>query len=210
MWSMRSACPEEWVINLSNKVRRDRLLEQVDPEALIEKIQSEASNSHSIDCQWEVASNCPEIGFGRFKGIMPISDAIYDQFFNGISGIRAQYYLSVEEGVLFNRVLVDALVPIMLRKCLNICRERVIFSLNGQQAKIWIDDDNKAFGSALDNELQVPRWLSTNHAYRSRIPLPSDSSLLLMGTFCKPDAQKYWFVEGKKFRACDIHRQGSS
>ena len=64
-----------------------------------------------LDARWDWCISRPEFG-GRVNATIPVSQVLFDQLFNGRSGYRAQYCLSVKEGRQYNRAIVDALVPL--------------------------------------------------------------------------------------------------
>jgi hypothetical protein len=74
-----------------------------------------------------------------------VGKAAYDAFFNSPVGYRAQYCISAENGMKQNRRLIEAVMPL----CLESIKEkdkyeyptkRVMASLLGTDAKVWIND----------------------------------------------------------------------
>lgn len=83
------------------------------------------------------------------KGLQPrlipikVPPAIYDAFFNSPNGYRGQYACAPTTGETANRRLLASLEPKSLSAALSqnqIKRERVMTSLRGSDAKIWIDE----------------------------------------------------------------------
>jgi hypothetical protein len=46
-------------------------------------------------------------GYFRASVKIPLSARLFDQFLNGNSGYRAQYFIGIENGERFNRILVE-------------------------------------------------------------------------------------------------------
>jgi hypothetical protein len=93
---------------------------------------------------------------------------VTDVFFNGASGIRAQYYKSIELGQAYTRFMLESLAARLL-----VTREvgsapggttAVKSSLLGASSKIWIDEaDSDLDQESMDAErliaLEVPHWV---------------------------------------------------
>ena len=60
-----------------------------------------------MNLRWQPCDDMPE--FGRLQTEFQLPEVLFDQFVNGRSGYRAQYFLSPEEGVLFNHDLMHGL-----------------------------------------------------------------------------------------------------
>ena len=71
-----------------------------------------AAHDGLIGLHWRQSDECP--GYFRLVAQVPLGEATFDQLFNGRSGYRAQYYLSPEEGILFNRDLLNGLLPVLM------------------------------------------------------------------------------------------------
>src|SRR4051794_13471296 len=83
--------------------RRARLLQPLAPMALLDQVAVEAQSTaaaRAIKLQWQPSDDFP--GYSRLVAQVPLREETFDQLFNGRSGYRAQYYLSPEEGVLYN------------------------------------------------------------------------------------------------------------
>ena len=208
---MRVPREGEWQLSDTVEPNRKTLLLSSSPEEVLKQLVSCVQELVGQDVSFEQADRTFE-GWedsARFKFVISLKEKdLYDQFFNGRAGIRAQYFLSVEEGVLFNKMVVDELAKVIVPKLAPDIQEKAERSLKGPQAKIWIDRDNIAFNEAPENQLLV-KWC-TQHPYGNKIPLPDKPALLLMGSFYSEKKKDYWFVERKRFRACEIHKQGSS
>jgi hypothetical protein len=143
----------------------------------------------------------PDSGHGcRARMQFPVTKEVYDWFFNGRTGYRAQFWISSNNGIHYNREIIDAIV-----KALSGCPDQFFNSIRHPEAKIWICECHKEFGptglfclshaAADSTKLIVPRWAIKDDADGLRAPFPSDpkaSWLEVKGaffrseTFCKP------------------------
>jgi hypothetical protein len=75
---------------------------------------------------------------------IPVEPVVLDKFFNGIMGIRAQYYASPYQGRLMNRLLLntlhDRLVDLAVASDPTVDLSLVRSSLAGESAKAWISE----------------------------------------------------------------------
>jgi hypothetical protein len=189
--------------------RTDRLLNPPSALALLNALVAEATQAAQygqVRPDWDPCTSRPEFG-GRVHATIPVSRVLFDQLFNGRSGYRAQYCLSVKEGRRYNRAIVDALVPALryahatrsdprLRWC------DVEQSLTGRYSKIWIAEDDEHFPKA-PVALRVPGWTK----WGLRIPLPSSPKVDVKGTFIRPGSRGEFTT--KPDRDEDLHRNGS-
>ena len=139
----RSVAPENWCLSEALDNRRERLLRGPEPDALLELVITEseqAARDGRIQLQWQHSYERP--GYYRTVVQIPLSEATFDQFFNGRSGYRAQFCLSPEEGVLYNREAVDRLIPLIedayrQRPLPDASLALVTNSLQRPHAKLW-------------------------------------------------------------------------
>ena len=111
---IRMVGPQTWRLADALGRRLERLLDVPQPEDLIANVADqarEASSEQRTQLTWQESCDCP--GYFRIVAQVPLKEITFDQFFNGRSGYRAQYYLSPEEGVLFNRSLIGGLEPVL-------------------------------------------------------------------------------------------------
>ncbi len=180
------------------------LLQKVVSEALQAVEQREASLC------WQ---RCDErLGFYRVWAQFPLNRDTFDQLFNGRAGYRAQYYLSPEEGALFNRYLVEALLEPV--RCaynaapLEVSVSLMECSLLSPHAKVWVYRDQEAFDDAAPDTLNPPRWVDAGANRGRRAPLPDHYKLDLKGSFIHPETREFWVDELKLERPCDLFRSG--
>lgn len=159
---------------------------------------------------WQPA--CEKIGFFRIQAQFPPSEKTFDQFSNGRSGYRAQYYLSPEEGVLYDRDVTQALIPVLAdaraRQSLPDDLGLVIASVDAPHAKVWVCGDHVLEMAEADS-LNPPRWVHNNARLGRRAPRPSEPRLELKGAFIHPRSRELFVDELKADRACDLFGTGS-
>lgn len=158
---------------------------------------------------WQPA--CEKIGFFRIQAQFPPSEKTFDQFSNGRSGYRAQYYLSPEEGVLYDRDVTQALIPVLAdaraRQSLPDDLGLVIASVDAPHAKVWVCGDHVLEMAEADS-LNPPRWVHNNARLGRRAPRPSEPRLELKGAFIHPRSRELFVDELKADRACDLFGTG--
>lgn len=102
---------------------------------------------------WELFREDRLKGCHRASYTLSVAPYIYDAFFSAPIGYRAQYALSASNGCAANRKLLDALKSKLLNarsKGTDIDKTLVSTSLEGVQAKIWVDE------TEVDVELSDP------------------------------------------------------
>jgi hypothetical protein len=166
--------------------------------------------SGKIQLGWQESDEKP--GYFRLTAAIPVSAPVFDRLFNGRSGYRAQYYLSPEEGVLFNRRIVDDLIaPIRVayeRRPLESSFEIIRQTLAAPHAKIWILDEKAAFDEARPDLLNPPRWVANNARRGRKIPLRTTCAVDLKGAFLRPTDGQLFVDDLKLDRPWDLHRRG--
>ena len=93
----------------------------------------------------EPRENPPCQGCLRAFFRLHVNECDYDAFFNSPVGYRAQYCIGVEHGEKQNRRLIEAITPLCLeftkgKEERGFPAERVLASLQGTDAKVWIND----------------------------------------------------------------------
>jgi len=204
----------EWTLGPEIASRHARLHDVPSPDLLLAKIIEEASYAAEhglIRLSWQEADECH--GFFRLIAEIPLKeDTTFDQFFNGRSGYRAQYYLSPEEGVRYNRDVLEGLKMPLIRaykgQPLAVPLEIVLRTIDAPHAKLWVFDETVAFDSSPKNSLNPQRWVD-NGATRGRCtPLPSHLTLDVKGAFMEPRTCELFVDPCKLDRACDLFRWG--
>src|SRR5215212_1164736 len=83
---------------------------------------------------------------------------------SSMDAYRAQYYLSPEEGILYNRATLDLVRKPVLQACaqrgLRASPDLLSASLTAPHAKVWVFDDQEAFDGALPQTLNPERWVA--------------------------------------------------
>jgi hypothetical protein len=186
---------------LEDRERRARLLNPRAPGELLAAAVGEAaraSRDGTITLNWEPSRDWP--GCYRIVGKIPVSKLLFDELFNGRSGYRAQYYLSVEEGERYNRAIVDGLTPAVqeLHGRLIGCdgpSKPLAQSLGGGSSKIWMPEDEEVLKEA-PAALRPPRWREfwreREGAWGLRVPMPPSPQINLT----KPDRGRHIHQEG--------------
>ena len=210
----RAVTPEQWDLSrLNDMSRQRRLLSVPTPDELLTRVLTEAkqsAQSSTTSLNWQPSDAMP--GYSRVCAKIPITEEAFDQLFNGRSGYRAQYYLSPEEGVLFNRRILDGIVEAIQfayrRNPLTVALDAVEQSLNAPHAKIWIYREQDAFEEATPDLLNPARWVENGATRGRRIPLPIDHSIDLKGAFIHEKTGELFVDFLKEDRACDLYRKG--
>ena len=103
---------DEWILHLTDQDRLNRLCEQVRPEDIIDRIIDDISpcriNSQITHCR-------DRTGFLRYEAEIEINKDLYDLFFHGCSGYRAQYYSGIDYGENYNKRTIRKLFPILAK-----------------------------------------------------------------------------------------------
>jgi hypothetical protein len=194
-----------WQVTPALGDRQSRLLSPPNPISLVAALAAEAAAAADIGairCDWK--SSCEFPGYFRAVAVVPLSVETFDCLFNGRSGYRAQYYLSPEEGVPFNRDILAA----FSHADLNIPWSLARTSFAGPHSKIWVFDEVPAFNSAQADTLNPPRWVSNRATRGRKAPLPPDCALDVKGAFIHPTTLDLQVDELKVDRACDLFRKG--
>lgn len=213
--TLRMVPREHWVLGDEIASRHVRLLDVPSPEALLSEVLREANEAAHLGRVSPILQESTVMpGFFRLEAIIPLSDQIFDQFFNGRSGYRAQYYLSPEEGILFNRDVVQGLKEPLLVACagqpLQVDLDLIITSVDGPHSKVWVPGNPSAFSTAPENIINPDRWVKNKSRLGRRAPLPDTPSLELKGTFVDPHTGQIYVDELKVDRSCDLFLKGYS
>ncbi len=203
----------DWCLSATLGTRKERLLDVPQPKDLLDQVNvqiGKASRNGSILLTWQESTESP--GYFRLVAQVPLSEITFDQVFNGRSGYRAQYYLSPEEGILYNRDILECLIPSFKVVCqerpLNIGFELIEKSLQSPHSKIWIFEEKLAFDEAEKDTLNPARWVANGATRGRKVPLPSHRKIEVKGAFINPGTSDLFVDELKLDRAWDLFRQG--
>ncbi len=216
MRTSRRTVPEKiWALGDAIACRHARLLDGPSPDALLEQLCSEAlerARAGDIVLNWDPGVNEAAKGFFQVTTRIRLSEIVFDQFFNGRSGYRAQYYLSPEEGVLFNREVLQRLRQSVIqaygRKAIEPTLDLVLASIDAPHAKVWVHGEKAAFDEAAPNTVNPERWVANNAIAGRKAPLPAHLTLDVKGAFIHPGSGMVWVDPMKEDRACDLYRKG--
>jgi hypothetical protein len=198
--------------------------ELIDPGCLIEVIADEVA---AAIANFDVALDGPEPGsdempasFVRVFANICVREKTYDQFFNGPSGYRAQYYLGADNGEAFNRTLVETVAPLLV-SAEQLYRDKVDrqlcqSSLLGSYSKFWFsrqitDPAEQAYLDALPEVIIAQRWRAywqgKSKPWKGLLaPLPEETMILLNGTFLNSDTGEE--RDSKLNRSEELFRSG--
>jgi hypothetical protein len=212
--TLRAVPAAEWALGPEIVSRHSRLHDAPPPDFLLAKIIEEASHSAElglIRLRWQEADECQ--GFFRLIAEIPLKEEVtFDQFFNGRSGYRAQYYLSPEEGILYNRDAMEGLkAPLSrayIQQPLAEPLEVVLRTVDAPHAKLWVFGETAAFDASPENSLNPQRWVDNGAIRGRRTPLPSHLTLDVKGAFIQPRTGELFIDPFKLDRACDLFRRG--
>jgi hypothetical protein len=170
---------------------------------------------------------------------LPYRKEVCDAFFNGVSGVRAHYYRSIQDGQGLTSYLIARLADSLLSKARReisssgTTTERVARSLSLPSAKIWIDED----ASNLDRSrvdagaliaIEVPGWVkaakqaSASFASGGRprpsvkekallgVQVPESECIAVFGAWLNDDSGTEFLVPSKRNRARHIRVYGFS
>jgi hypothetical protein len=205
----------QWILAEALGPRRERLLNVPAPTDLLGSIVAEsmtAAEDNRLTIAWQ--ESCERLGHFRLVGQVPLTETNFDQLFNGRSGYRAQYYLSPEEGVLYNRAIISGLAP-AIRAAFELRPLQVDWALVEQSvaaphSKIWVFREREAFEEAAPDTLNPRRWVENSATMGRRAPLPAHRCLDIKGAFVNPDTGALFIDDLKLERPCDIFQRGFS
>jgi hypothetical protein len=215
---LRMVSQQDWdLFKLPDAARRQRLLCPPSGEYLLTSLITEAAHAaeHGEIClDWEKALDKP--GYFRLRTQIPVTEGTFDLLFNGRSGYRAQYYLSPEEGIVYNRQIIDGLIPAInsaydRNPLRDIPFDLIECSLRTPHAKIWVFEKPgyNPFNKAAENTLNPARWVQNNKACLGRrCPLPNCLQIDLKGSFIDLQKTDFFVGAGKENRACDLYCNG--
>ena len=163
------------------------------------------------DFTWESPRDTALSGCERASFRLRVTPTVYDAFFNSPVGYRAQFALGANAGYRGNVKTLDALEPALLKfvQVRGQTNDRVVWSLRGPDAKIWIDESEvqEQMGHSEPQILYEP-WQSQSEDGAGLLA-PLGELLEVKGAWV--DATGHFRPNPKKAgRAEDIHRVGYS
>ncbi len=211
---LRSVSEEDWVLDASIPETRRRILyENIDANILADRI---LNSSEMNDCRVEKGTEVGLRDFERARAMFNIIDIhLLDMFMSGISGYRAQYYLSPEEGTSYNSICLRKFLPPILSGLMD-RTETATESLKSPHAKMWVTNEEIAFNGPGSRKLTVrvsgnqimscanlasPHW---------KIPDVARSQLLVLGGFVEKSTHNYGVSDHKRMRSIELHLRGQS
>jgi len=116
---------------------------------------------------WEAGYRKDLHGCRRAGFRLTLPSFLVDAFFNSPNGYRAQYAISPRNGELKNRQVIALLQSRLLAYSSNADLSMVQMSLNGVQAKVWIDEEEEGVQRHLHDvvpEISFARWLNNSES----------------------------------------------
>ena len=151
-------------------------------------------------------------GTKRARFILSVQPELYDQFFNGPTGYRAQYAMSIEAGEQANARAINVLTPVLEQYLVRVAPDEQDWAMSSvalSQSKIWIAESEPSAEMALhaeDGVLMFPRWRAQAQDRRGHAA-PIGSVLEVKGGWMAPYGSEV-IDPSKSCRAINIHRFG--
>jgi hypothetical protein len=208
---IRTVGVQDWPVSDALGARKDRLSDVPEPKDLLDSVIAQAETAAQkarILLRWQPA--CERQGYFRVEAQIPIEETTFDHLFNGRSGYRAQYYLSPEEGILYNRDIVCGLVRSIevayAKQYAPVPLVLLIKSLMAPHSKIWVFG---RFDHPIENAINPRRWVENGSTRGRKAPLPSNCAIDVKGSFIHPQSDNDLFVDELKLsRALDLFYRG--
>lgn len=213
-----SAAPERhWDVSFIPDPARRALLKdyQIKPGRFIEWLVSAAEAAaaqNQMQVSWEASKS--RRGTHRLNASIPLPSQVFDTLINGRFGYRGQYYVSEQAGADFNRLIVDALFPVVARAAetqnLPVSFVDLWMSASREQSKIWPTGDGQPFRDAPPAELRPLRWFlakrMTLDSMPLRAPLPKCPAIDFKGSWLENGV--VWIDPEKVDRGQILHERG--
>jgi hypothetical protein len=217
---LRMVSLEEWDLSeLPDAVRRQRLLHPPSAECLLARLindATKAAENGKLRLNLEPCKTPEYCECSRLHAQIPVNKSTYDLLFNGRSGYRAQYYLSPEEGNIYNRLIIDDLIPIIIRTACGqnaVDPDLIQLSLKSMSKLAWYGTDQDALiFYGCPKTLSVPRWNVYWNSTPSSWPMGLITFMLdnprvfLKGAFVNSSGGDIY--DNKLDRANDLHERG--
>ena len=177
-----------------------------------DEIVEDVANCCIAPLYWEPATKRELKGCHRASFVLTVPLDVYDAFFNAPAGYRGQFAKSEKEGEAANRKVIETLLPRLLEvaeKQPAASREFVIASLQGKQAKIWIDETEADDGLADPSpSINYPDW-EFNDRDGQGLRAPRGTRLEVKGGWVGPRGEEV-INQSKDNRSSNIYRTGYS
>jgi len=202
------------------KDRREKMLALTSFDEVIDQV-----TAGSID--WFKFEPCRKNSeYHRIFFRLRVGKTAYDAFFNSPVGYRAQYCMDIENGLKQNRRLIEAVTPLCLQSIKErgengYPREKVLASLSGTDAKVWIND--KDWPAIDEIHINYAPWVAkaknasmgtmaeqvarTNAAIG--VLAPEYTHIEIKGAWLTPDNRE-WRDPDKAQRAEEVHDYGTT
>ena len=108
-------------------------------DRLVDEVADGISNYSILSIELEPSTDreC----YQRVYSELPVSEELFDLFFNSRSGYRAQFFAGEEIGELFNAYVVEAIAPMLIESASlyteYVYRELCERSLTASHTKVW-------------------------------------------------------------------------
>jgi hypothetical protein len=198
--------------------RRYRLLKGAPSSASLIAVFGKAATCQaedgSLKISWHEASEAR--GHFRVEATVFVTSEQFDWIFNGSTGYRAAYWVSVEEGQCFNRQLLQSIEPAFRIAWLGCARQvswkHARLSLLGKHSKLWAPERKISAPNECedwgDYGLLIPdRWKGDSYNEGTRLPMPCRPRLEVKGTFINSEGHD-WLHPNKAQRHDQIHETG--
>jgi hypothetical protein len=146
--SIISASIDEWVIGLAETDERYTLLMHERPaHEIVEAVNADLASQVVSGAVFPILEAAQSNSYyERFSATIRLCETTFDILMNGRSGYRAQFYVGLEIGRRFNRLLIDSMLPSLERAWETNQDNKgdwplALRSLTHDTAKIWAEMD---------------------------------------------------------------------
>jgi hypothetical protein len=165
-WVLAHEMPEDRRLILSNRLPASDLMDKIVCAA------RQAADKDELFVCWEASTRQP--GQARVSGVFRCPEDVFDEFFNGRTGYRAQYYLAPDLGEAYNREVLDRLEPIVRCVCVQAITRLVPEiadreSLRAPGAKVWFRERRDHHLG--DRLIRPARWVAYWEARPNEVPM---------------------------------------
>jgi hypothetical protein len=177
-----------------------------------DEIVESLATCHIAPLYWEPATKQELKGCHRASFVLTVLPDVYDAFFNAPVGYRGQFSESETQGEAANRKIIETLLSRLLEVAAEhstATRQSVVTSLQGKQAKVWIDE------TEVDNALTDPTPLIDYRDWEFNDPdgqglrAPRGTKLEVKGGWVRPTGEAV-INPGQNNRSRNINRTGYS